>query len=76
MPAPTGLIGKLAYAVICGICVFLVVLALGLFIIHFVTAPEGTDYGNTVKGLAAVLGVLTAIMVFFSGWTWPHRPAA
>ena len=73
MPAPTSLLGKLAYAIICGICVFLVVLAIGLVIIYFVTAPEGTDYGNTVKGLSVILGVLTAIMVFFSGWTWPHR---
>jgi hypothetical protein len=55
--------------------VFLIVLALGLLIIHFVTAPEGTSYGSTVKGLAVLLGVLTAIMVFFSGWTWPHRSA-
>lgn len=67
---PTGLIGKLAYAIICGIVVFLVVLALGLLIIHFITAPEGTDYGNTVKGLSVALGVLTAIYVFFSGWTF------
>lgn len=73
MPAPAGLLGKLAYAAICGIVMFLVVLAIGLFIIHFVTAPEGADYGNTVKGLSVVLGVLTAVMVFFSGWSWPAR---
>jgi len=74
MPAPTGLLGKLAYAIICGIVMFLVVLGLGLLIIHFITTPEGADYGATVKGLSVILGVLTTIVVFFSGWSWPHRP--
>jgi hypothetical protein len=73
MPAPTGLISKLAYAVICGVVVFLIVLAIGLLIVHFVTSPDGTDYGNTVKGLAVLLGVLYAVYVFFSGGIWPHR---
>lgn len=72
MPAPTTLIGKLAWAIIYGIIVFLIVLAIGLLIVHFITAPEGADYGNTVKGLAAVLGILTAIAVFFSGWGRPR----
>lgn len=74
MPQPTTLIGRLAYAIICGIVVFLVVLGLGLLIIHFVTTGEGQSYGATVKGLAVVLGVLYAVYVFFSGQVFGSRP--
>lgn len=70
----TGLISKLAYAIICGIVAFLIVLAIGLIIIHFVTSADGTDYGNTVKGLAAILGLLVGVVVFFSGWRFPSNP--
>lgn len=69
MPHPTTLIGRLCYAAICGIVVFLVVLALGLLIVHFVADPSGQSYGGTVKGLAVLLGLLYAGYVFFTGNT-------
>lgn len=70
-PQPTTLIGRLCYAAICGIVVFLIVLAIGLLIIHFVTDPQAQNYGNTVKGLAVILGLLYAGYVFFSGRVTP-----
>lgn len=73
MPAPTTLLGKLCYAALCGIVAFLIVLAIGLIIIHYVTSPDGTDYGNTVKGLSVIIGLLVAGYVFFNGLSWPHR---
>lgn len=75
MPHPTTLIGRLCYAAICGIVVFLVVLALGLIILHYVTDPAGQDYGATVKGLAVLLGLLYAGFVFFTG-RYPGTPVA
>lgn len=71
MPQPTTLIGRLCYAAICGIVVFLIVLAIGLLILHFVTDPAAQSYGATVKGLAVLLGLLYAGYVFFSGRTTP-----
>jgi len=68
-----SLLGKLCYAALCGISAFLVVLGIGLLIVHFFTDPAGSDYGNTVKGLAAVVGLLVAGYVFFSGMSWPLR---
>lgn len=69
MPHPTTLIGRLCYAAICGIVVFLIVLALGLLIIHFLADAQAQSYGATVKGLAVILGLLYAGYVFFSGRT-------
>jgi exosortase/archaeosortase len=69
MPHPTTLIGRLCYAAICGIVVFLIVLAIGLLILHFLSDPQAQKYGNTVTGLAVVLGLLYAGYVFFSGRT-------
>lgn len=74
MPRPTTLIGLLCYAAICGIVVFLIVLAIGLLIIHFVTTSDGQTYGNTVKGLAVILGLLYAGYVFFTGRGGIARP--
>lgn len=67
MPKPSTLIGLLCYAAICGIVVFLIVLGIGLLIINFLPNPSAQSYGNTVKGLAVLLGLLYAGYVFFTG---------
>lgn len=74
MPHPTTLIGRLCYAAICGIVVFLIVLAIGLIIVNFIKNPSGQSYGVEVKGFAVLLGLLYAGYVFFSGRT-PSIPA-
>ena len=67
MPKPTSFLGLLCYAAFCGVIVFLVVLGLGYLIIALINNPNAQSYGATVKGLAVVMGLLYAGVVFFSG---------
>lgn len=70
----TAFIGRLAYAILAGVVTFLIVLGIGLLLVHFITSPGGTSYGNEVRNLAAAIGVLVAIIVFCTGRTWPTHP--
>lgn len=69
MPRPTGFLARIAWAVLCGIVAFLVVLGIGLLITSLIKTPAGQSYGNEVAGLAAVIGLIYGVYVFLTGRT-------
>lgn len=56
----TGLVGRIAYAILAGVIAFLVVFILGVIVTHF----EAT-IGSKLEQFAPLIGLLVGIVYFF-----------
>lgn len=58
----SNIVSRLAYAALAGIVAFLIVLGIGLIIVHFLDG----SYGNRVQDFSVIIGLLMAVIYFFS----------
>lgn len=57
----TGILGRIVYAVLVGVVTFLVVYVIGALLVQF-----GVSAGTKVEQFAALVGLLVALVAFFT----------
>lgn len=61
------MIGRLVVAVVIGVAIFLICLLLGMVFVSL-DVPVLKTIGKFLEEWAAVIGVLAAVLAFFTGW--------